>query len=113
MRPLSGRGLHGDGLLREAVEQLPPPARGPAVEPERELVQVGVQVRHRDTPLMDAQQPPLEQGRDPVDARQQVLPNLGFLTDDLVGVAERVELAVPMLFQPASEDSCYGLHHRL
>jgi hypothetical protein len=71
---LGEHGLHCDSLLRARVEQLPPPARGPAVEPERELVQIRIQVRRPDTSLVDPQEPACEQGDHPIDAGQQVLP---------------------------------------
>src|SRR5512144_37756 len=41
-----------DGLLEEPVEQHPARSRAAAVEAERELVQVGLQVRGPDTTLV-------------------------------------------------------------
>ena len=47
----------GHGLLDQAVEQLSAMAHGAAVEPEREFVQVVVQMGSRHRPLMRAEQP--------------------------------------------------------
>ena len=96
MSPLDGPGVHRDGLLRETVEQLAPPVGRAPVEPERELVQISLQVRDRDAPLVDAQEPPLEQGHDAVDAGQQVVPDRGFFPDDLMDIAPFRQPAVPM-----------------
>lgn len=71
---LGEHGLHCDSLLRATVEQLLPPARGPAVEPGREIIQIRIQVRRRDTSLVNPQEPACEQGDHPIDAGQQVLP---------------------------------------
>lgn len=103
--------LNTHGLLDEPVEELPPPAGSSAIEPERELVQVGVQVRDRHAPLVDAQEPAFQQRHDPVDTRQQVLPDLGLLPDDLVVVAEFTDPTIPL---PPIRPHCgAGFHCRL
>src|SRR5712691_5882339 len=53
-----GGWLHGHGLLRESKEQLSTVPRGPSIEAERELVQMGL----THGALMGAEQPPFEQG---------------------------------------------------
>ena len=72
-----GRRLHGDRLLDEAVEQLSGMARTATVEAERELVEVVVEMGRAHGALMGAQEPPLEQGRDEMDTRQQLGRRLG------------------------------------
>ena len=52
---VAGYRIDGDGLLREAKEQLSPAARPAPVEPERELIQIVVQVFVADRPLMRSQ----------------------------------------------------------
>src|ERR1700729_120204 len=52
---VAGYRISGDGLLREAKEQLSPAARPAPVEPERELIQIVVQVFVADRPLMRSQ----------------------------------------------------------
>ena len=78
-----------DGLLDEAVEELAPPARGAPVEPERELIEVAIQMLARDAALVDAQEPPFQQRRDPMHARQQGRGRVAAATDvpRLMGVA--------------------------
>ena len=60
----SGRGHHG--LLEEPVEQQPALPNVPPVEPEGELVEVGLQMPRVDRALVGAQQPALEQAGHPV-----------------------------------------------
>src|ERR1035441_4178358 len=57
-----------DGLLQQPVEELPPAAGCPSVKSEHEFIKIMVQIPMRYTALMDPEQPPLEQGRDPVNA---------------------------------------------
>jgi hypothetical protein len=52
---VAGYRIDGDGLLREAKEQLSPAARPAPVEPERELIQIVVQVFVADRTLMRSQ----------------------------------------------------------
>src|SRR2546425_4296421 len=66
------RGSDGDGLLDQAVEQLSAMAYGAAVEPEREFVQVVVQMGPRHRPLMRAEQPPFQQRNDLMHPREQL-----------------------------------------
>ena len=67
-----GRGSDRHGLLHEPVEQLPAMPGGPTIEPERELVEVVVQMGVTDGTLMRPEQPAFEQRHDAVDARQQL-----------------------------------------
>ncbi len=53
---------NGDRLLRQAVEEHPSILRAAAVESEGELVQVVFQLLPGDPSLMDAKEPPLEEG---------------------------------------------------
>lgn len=99
-----------NGLLHEAVEQLAPPSGRPAVESERELIQIGVQVRGTDGPLMDTQQPTFQQRDDPVHPRQQVIPEGRLLPHDLMDVAVGRQLAVAV--QPIRAHHAAGLHRR-
>jgi len=66
--------LHG--LLREPVEKLPPSFGRSAIEAEGKLVQVVVQMQVRNGSLVGPQQPSLEQGRDAMDPRQHLVPQL-------------------------------------
>ena len=60
-------------VLQQSVEQRSASERVATVEPERELVQVCLQVLVLHPALMDAQQPAFEQRRDPVHPGQQVV----------------------------------------
>ena len=62
----------GDGQLEHAEEDQAAAARAAAVEAERELVEVGGQVRLIDRPLVGAQQLPLGQRGDHVHAGQEL-----------------------------------------
>ncbi len=53
------------GLLNQAVEQFAAMFRGPTIEPEREFVEVIVEMLATDRTLMSAQQPPFEKRRYP------------------------------------------------
>src|SRR6266536_638401 len=66
-----------DGLLEQAVEEQAAMSRAAAVEAERELRQVVVQVPGADGALVGAEQPTLEQRGDPVNTRH----------DDVGGIA--------------------------
>ena len=55
-------GIDLDGLLGEAEEQQAAVARPAPIEPERELVQVVIQMRRADRTLLRPQQPTFEQG---------------------------------------------------
>lgn len=57
-----------DGLLQQPVEELPPAAGCSSVKPEGEFIKIMIQIPMRYAALMDPKQPPLEQGRDPVNA---------------------------------------------
>ena len=54
-------GLDGNGLLNESEEQLAAMPRPTPIEPERELVEVVIQMRVPDPTLMRTEQPPFEQ----------------------------------------------------
>ena len=69
---LVGDRLKGHGLLHETKEELAAVPGPTAVEAERELVEVGVQMRPTHPPVMGPKQPALEQRDDPVDPREQL-----------------------------------------
>src|ERR1019366_2010829 len=64
--------FYGDSLLDEAKKQLAATAGSAAVETERELVEIIIQVFETDCPLMGTQQPALEQRDDPLDPWQRI-----------------------------------------
>lgn len=89
----------GHGELEDPIEDHAAAGRVAAVEPEGELVEVVGQVRGIGRALVGAQQPPLDQGCDPVHTGQQfarVLPERasGSLAAGVVDVAELVDAAV-------------------
>lgn len=61
-------GINCDGLLQQPMEELSSTASCPPVKPECEFIKIMVQIPMRYTALMDPEQPPLEQGCDPVNA---------------------------------------------
>jgi len=65
-------GSHLHGLLSQSIEQFAARFRGAAVEPEREFVQVIVQMPCSDRALVSAQQPSLQQRDHAMCARKQV-----------------------------------------
>ena len=83
------------GLLYNPIKKLAPGARCSAVKTEGELVQVIIQVRYTHGSLMRSQQPPFEQRYNSVYQWQQILTNVGVLPDDLVGISQALQLAVP------------------
>ena len=60
--PVVSHGIDGHGLLREAKEELAPTLGLPAIDPERELIQIVVEVLMADRSLVGSNQPPFEQG---------------------------------------------------
>lgn len=86
---LVGRGFHGHGVLHQPVEELASTARCAAVEPERELVAVTIQVSWTDRALVGAKNPPLQERRNTMTAGQQVTRrHLGPLEDsNLVSIS--------------------------
>jgi hypothetical protein len=91
----------GDGEFQHPVEDHPSAARSTSVEAEDELVEVALEVRLVDRPLMGAQQPSLGQRGDAMDCGEQlarVLPAgaCGPLAARLVDVAELVDAAVAL-----------------
>ena len=64
-------GINGHCLLEQAIEEFPTVARLAPVETEGKFVQVVHQVLPGHPPLVDAQEPPFQQGSDAVDSRQQ------------------------------------------
>ena len=69
---LVGDRLEGHGLLHETKEELAAVPGPTAVEAERELVEVGVQMRPTHPTVMGPKQPALEQRDHPVDPREQL-----------------------------------------
>ena len=66
-----GDGRDRHGLLYEPIKEFASALRTPAVEAERELVQVVVEVFVADCSLVSSQQPSLQQGDDAMHARHQ------------------------------------------
>src|SRR3989338_1830107 len=106
-------GLDRHGLLDQPVEELAAPLGGAAVEPERELVQIIVQVRRTDRPLMGAQEPAFQQGDHAIGAGQQVLPHhRRLLPHDLMAVASFRQPAVaPQSIRLDEATGFHGLLH--
>lgn len=61
-------GIGDDRLLEEPTEDQPAAARGPAVEPEGELLQVGLKVTGIDRALVGAEDPAFQQAGDTMNA---------------------------------------------
>src|SRR5712691_8829995 len=70
-QPLVGCRLHRDRLFQEALEELASGSGSSAVEVERELVEVVLQMRETDGALVSAEQPALEQRRHQVHSGQK------------------------------------------
>src|SRR5712692_8163881 len=62
-QPLVGCRLRRDRLFQEALEELASGSGSSALEAERELVEVVLQMRETDGALVSAEQPALEQRR--------------------------------------------------
>src|SRR5487761_2132386 len=80
--------LQMDRLIQQSIEQQPTRARGASIEPEREFVQIVIQVRGLNGALVRPQKPTLQQGRHSVGSWQQVLSNRRCRPDDLVPVSQ-------------------------
>ena len=70
--PIIRNGVHCDGLLREAEEEFAAAAGSSPVEPERELVEVVVEMFVADRPLVGSHQPALEEGNHAMDPGHQL-----------------------------------------
>src|SRR6266496_6588870 len=68
------RRLDRDRLLGQAEEQLAAAARPPTVEPERELVEVVLQMFVSHRAVMCAEQPSLQERHDLMDVRHELRP---------------------------------------
>src|ERR1039458_8051097 len=60
--PVMGNRIDGQSLLRQAKEEFASALLSPAIESERELIQIVVQVLMTDRSLVGSHQPPFEQG---------------------------------------------------
>ena len=100
-----GRRVDGDGLLHETVEQLPTMARRAPVEPERELVEVVVQVGSRHGALMRPEQPALQERDDPMHPWQQLGRGL------LPAFQERDAVPIAVLLQSVIAEEPVGVEH--
>ena len=60
--PVMGNRIGGHSLLRQTKEELASTLGSPAIEAERELVQIVVEVLVADRSLVGSNQPPFEQG---------------------------------------------------
>ncbi len=64
-------GVSTPGLLEQTIEEVPSVARQSPIEAEDEFVQVIVEVCLGNPPLVDAQEPPFQQGGTAMDSRQE------------------------------------------
>lgn len=83
-----------DGTLEKPVKQQPPMLSLSAVESERELVEIVVQMLVADRSLMGTQQPAFQQRGDSVARGQQILSHVRLLARNLMRVSESWQLAV-------------------
>jgi len=102
--PRIRHGAHGHGLLNEPEKEHAAVVRPAAVEPERELVQVVVQMRRAGGALMGTEQPPFEQGDDAVHARQVLGGQFR------VAAKKRDPMSIPVGFQPVVPVPPVGMH---
>ena len=98
-RPVGCR-LDGDGLLHQSIKQFPAMPGGPPVEPERELVEVVVQMRVSNGALMRAEEPSFEQGDDQMNAGQQGAGRFGMVRE------KRDAMSVSMALHAVVSTSC-------
>ena len=91
-----GRGLDCERLLDQPVEEKSPCLGFAPVEPKGELIEVVVELLELDAALMRADQPPLEQRSDEVDAGHDFVGWIDTVADrgDLAPIAKRRELRV-------------------
>ena len=68
------------GLLNQAKEQFPTGPRCSSVKSKREFIQIIIQMRYPNSPLMCPLQPPLQQSRHSVHQRQKVSPDISGMT---------------------------------
>ena len=97
-------GTMANGLLNESEEHLAAMPRPTPIEPERELVEVVIQMRVADPTVMRAEQPSFEQRDHPVDSREQ-LGGQGVLAAQI-----RHAVAIPVGFQPGIAIPAVGVH---
>ena len=88
-------------LLHESVEELASGFRSSAIESERELIEVVIQLLSRHNPLMNTQQPALQQGRHQVDTGQKRRDCLSAPADHLVLVPATAQ---PLVTFPSVRD---------
>ena len=86
--------LQGHSLLHQPVEQQSARPGGAAVETKGEFVEVIVQMIWAYRALVSAEQPPLEQGSNSIDPRQQILSQLIGGSNHLVFVAQGLQSAI-------------------
>jgi len=98
-----GSGTDGDRLLDQAIEELPSVLRGASIEANGEFVQVGVEVLTTDGPLVRAQQPALQKGRDTMNPRKKSR-GLGAALHDTSRVAIAVLGKRAIGLQPLTHD---------
>src|SRR5271167_5113928 len=78
--PVMGDRIDGHSLLRQAQEKFASTLGSPAIEPERELIQIVVQVLMTDCSLVGSHQPPFEQGDHKVNPWHQLRRSLLLLS---------------------------------
>ena len=75
----------GDGLFKEPVEEFTSAARFTPVEPEREFIQIGVQMLRAHSALVGSEQPELEQRDRQMNAWPQFRSSLAVSFQDATG----------------------------
>ena len=88
--------LQGHCLLHQPVEQQTARPGGAAVETKGEFVEVIVQMVWAYRALVSAEQPPLEQGSNSIDPRQQILSRFNGRSNNLVFVAQGLQSAIAL-----------------
>src|SRR5947207_6371747 len=78
-----------NGLANQPVEQQSTRLGGPAVEAKRVLIQVIIQMRILDCSLVSSKQPSLQQRRNSIGQRQEVVTKLRSFPNDRMLVAQR------------------------
>jgi hypothetical protein len=86
--------INGHSLLHKSVEKFTSRPRSPAIETKSEFVQVIVQVRYSNSPLMGSQQPAFKQGDNPIDQWQKILADVGISSGNLMDIAKSFQRCI-------------------
>ena len=100
-----------NSLLEQAVEEQAAVVRAAAVEAERELIEVVVELLRADCALVGAEEPTFEQGGDAVDAGHRDVPGVAACLDassvvDVAGGRERLVAEMTVGRDDASRLDC-------